>query len=106
MSLREEYSVGGKADGSMRPFGLSDRAIVLTLAGGAGIMLSAGLAISLFLNYVTISTLSAIVIYLAGVFAMILVSLGRRHWSLWALRLLLPAPAALLIWWGFGALGV
>lgn len=106
MSLPEEFSIGEKADGRMRPFGLSDRAIALVLAGGAGVLLSVGLAISLFLHYVTLATLVAVVIYCAGVFAMFLLTLDRSHWGVWPSRLLLPAPAALIIWWVFGALGL
>lgn len=107
MSLLEEFSIGEKAGGRTRRFGLSDRAIALVLAGGAGVLLSAGLAMSLFLHYVSISALSAIAIYFAGVIAMIVLTSGRmRHWSLWPIRLLFPAPAALLVWWGLRALGL
>lgn len=107
MSLLEEFSIGEKANGRTRRFGLSDRAITLTLAGGVGMLLSAGLAMSLFLHYVTIATLSAIVIYFVGVIAMIVLTSGRmKHWSMWPLRLLFPAPAALLVWWGLSALGL
>lgn len=106
MSFSEEFSVGKKADGKMRPFGLSDRAMTLVLAGCLGVLLSAVLAMSLFLRFAPVSTLGAIVIYLIGLLAMVLVTAGRKNWSLWPLRLLFPVPAALLVWWGFSALGL
>jgi len=106
MSLSEQCSIGEKADGRMRPFGISDRAVILVLAGIAGVLLSVGLAMSLFLRFVTIGELTAIVLYLIGLCAMILMTAGRTHWSVWPLRLLFPVPTALLVWWGLGALGL
>lgn len=106
MSLSEEFSVGEKADGSVRPFGLSDRAITLVLAGCVGVLLSAVLTMSLFLRFAPVSALGGIVIYLAGFLGMVFVTTDRGHWSLWPLRVLFPAPAALLVWWGLSALGL
>lgn len=84
----------------MRISGLSDRAIALAIAGILGVLLSAGLAMSLFLHYVSISALIAFVIYIFGVFALTLVTAGRgRLGTIWPLRLLLPVPAALFSWW-------
>lgn len=84
----------------MRISGLSDRAIPLAIAGILGVLLSAGLAMSLFLHYVSISALIAFVIYIFGVFALTLVTAGRgRLGTIWPLRLLLPVPAALFSWW-------
>lgn len=84
----------------MRISGLSDRAIALAIAGILGVLLSAGLAMSLFLHYVSISALIAFVIYIFGVFALTLVTAGRgRLGTIWPVRLLLPVPAALFSWW-------
>lgn len=84
----------------MRISGLSDRAIALAIAGILGVLLSAGLAMSLFLHYVSISALIAFVIYIFGVSALTLVTAGRgRLGTIWPVRLLLPVPAALFSWW-------
>ncbi len=84
----------------MRISGLSDRAIALAIAGILGVLLSVVLAMSLFLRYVPVSTLVALVIYVFGVVALTLVTVGRgRPGTIWPVRLLLPIPAALFSWW-------
>ena len=91
----------------MRKPGLSDRAVVLAIAGGAGVLLSAGLAISLFLNYVSASALIALIIYIVGVVALIVLTAGRAQlWAIWPLRLLFPLPTAVLIWWALSLFGL
>lgn len=87
--------------------GLSERAVALAIAGAVGILLSAGLAMTLFLNYIPASALAAAFIYLVGVVALILITAGRsRPGTIWSLRLLIPLPAALFAWWVLSLFGL
>lgn len=107
MNIGHKSPIGGKVDADVRVFGLSDRAIALTVAGGIGILLSVGLAMSLFLHFISMSMLAAVVAYIAGVVALIIVSPRRRTgWRLWIFRLIAPLPGALLLGWGLSAIGL
>ena len=86
---------------------ISDQAKALILAGAVGLVLSFGLALSLFLSVFNRADFAALVIYFLGVVGMILVtSGGGRTPLLWAIRLVVPIPLALLARFGLNVLGL
>lgn len=105
--MGQEFFIDKKVDAEMRTPGLSDRAVALAIAGSIGLLLSIGLAMSLFLRYISASALIALTIYAMGVMALIVLTAGRaRFWAIWPVRLLLPLPASLFIWWILSLFGL
>lgn len=80
---------------------LSPWILFLILAGAIGIVLSLVLTTTHVLEYVPLSAFIAGMLYCLGLTVTVIVTSGAQSfWITWVMRLLIPLPAAALIWYG------
>lgn len=103
----QNTEIGGKGNAREPLAGPSRRGLWLAASGALGLIVSAVLATLALVNSGALAFSVAIVLYLAGVVALILVTSGRvSGWAKWPLRLGAPAPPAILVWLALRAFGL